>query len=246
MWRRIAISLLFAFIPAFAACGTPSTRPAGLLVTAPEIMPPEIVVSRPQTRWQTGDTWKLKVQLFGHDDGVFSGRPSKITVLLDTYHVHVHVTGSEVAENFDCWKVDLSTDKDCLVNDWHQAYRLWVGKSDGVLHRLVEIEDGKESERSRKQFGNITAIEWVSVLYPFEIVPHLRDTRYEPRNVLCTLQISTKVSEADEMVCLKYQATGNQNWTVSQSWKHGEKWWSTYERLDWDGVVRMRAECVKD
>lgn len=230
--------------------------PKGVQPPPPDLTP-ELVTGQALT-WKVNNSWPLEVELYTEVTPSAIGIPQTITpkpevdtapqdkkyVLVGRYAMQVRVAGSDRMEGQECWMVDFIPAPDAPSTMGRELYRVWVGKQDGLAHRIVSLKN--TFNPPLRKFKGIALPDAQIVGFPIEFLPinvqkvedlvpngHLFSMTTEATNAQAVVQARLKVGDKDRFV-------------IKQTWPQGAKWWSEYEKQDYNNHTILKAKLLAE
>lgn len=227
----------------------PGTQPP------PPNLTPELSTN-PVSTWKINDSWRLSVDFYSMaaqpkpavaptatnpEDTKAASPPVQIA----TYGVKVKIWGEDELDGVKCWVVRFIPDAEALTIVQSEEYSLWIGKQDGLIHHIVGLRG-----RFNPSLSNLAGIPFVTGAvfgYPLEMLPLVK----QPLNFKSPdgyTQFSLQSTPADAGAVLEAQLKlgGKDRFVIRQMWATGAKWWSEYEKQDYNQHLILKAKLLAE
>lgn len=229
----------------------------------PEAVPPlEIIRAEPKaptatgsdvsavfsSRWKEGDFWDLAVEAYHIEDGdvqnsvTAPNAQQAKSLLIGAYRVRATVVGVERLQTKDYWQVDFRPNDQAPLGVGGQAFRVLVGKDDGLAYRVIDLKG--------EQNPPVVSVDGVPVArapfgFPLAFFSMSKD-RTDVASPTKTWHLVVEGGNAalghQVSATISMQSNGKEilRQKITQQWASNAKWWSSYE-LTTNGQREMHA-----
>lgn len=202
----------------------------------------------PSATWQVGDAWPLSVELYTDaapppGTGPATETAEKKYVLVGQYPMQVRVAGNDMMEGQPCWMVDFIPASTAPSTMGRELYRVWVGKQDGLARRIVSLKN--TFNPPLRKFKGIAFPDAQIVGFPLEFLPVnvLKAEESVPNGHLFTL--TGEVNDTQTVVQARLRVQDRDRFLIKQTWPKGAKWWSEYEKQDYNQHLILKARLLQ-